>query len=204
MPTSEASIEIISPVIESCLESLLPSRHPILREMEAEARRRGFPIVGPVVGSLLALLTRAIGARTVLEIGCGFGYSAFWFAQALPPDGHLIAIEANPDNALDAQAYFACAGLEGRATFKTGDALELIEAEAGPFDIIFNDIDKDAYPEVPPKALPRLRTGGLLLSDNALWSGRVAEPPADSCTAGVQTYNRMVASDTSLIKLKED
>ena len=191
-------MEIIPPEIESYLESLLPGRHPVFIEMEAEARRRGFPIVGPVVGSLLALLARAIGARTVLELGSGFGYSALWFAQALPPDGHLIAIEGNPDNAKDAQAYFAQAGLEGRATLKTGDALELIEAEAGPFDIIFNDIDKDAYPEVPPKALPRLRTGGLLISDNALWSGRVTEPPDDTWTAGVQAYNKMVASDPNL------
>ena len=122
-------MEILEPAIESYLESLLPERHPIFREMEAEAKRKGFPIVGPLVGSLLALLARAIGARTVLELGSGFGYSALWFAQALPPDGHLLALEGNPDNARDARAYFARAGLEGRATFKTGDALELIESE---------------------------------------------------------------------------
>ncbi|MDA2932219.1 O-methyltransferase, partial [Nitrospinae bacterium AH-259-F20] len=192
-------MNIIAPAIESYLESLLPERHPIFREMEAEAKRKGFPIVGPLVGSLLALLARAIGARTVLELGSGFGYSALWFAQALPPDGHLLALEGNPDNARDARAYFARAGLEDRATFKTGDALELIEAEPGPFDIIFNDIDKDAYPEVVPKALRRLRTGGLLIADNALWSGRVTEPPGDTWTAGLQAYNRLVASEPTLM-----
>jgi caffeoyl-CoA O-methyltransferase len=191
-------MDILDPSIEAYLKSLLPERHPVLVEMEAEAARRGFPIVGPLVGSLLELLARAIGARTVLELGSGFGYSALWFAQALPTDGHLIAFEGNPDNARDARAYLTRAGLEDRATFKTGDALELIEDEPGPFDIIFNDIDKDAYPEVPPKALRRLRTGGLLISDNALWSGRVTKPPADTWTAGLQAYNRLVASDPSL------
>lgn len=191
-------MKILEPAIESYMESLLPSRHPVLVEMEAEAARRGFPIVGPLVGSLLALLARAIGARRILELGSGFGYSTFWLAQALPADGRITAIEGDPENARRAREYLARGGLEDRATFKTGDALELIEAEPGPFDLIFNDIDKDAYPEVPAKALPRLRDGGLLIADNALWGGRVTESSPDTWTAGVQAYNRLVASDPSL------
>ncbi|MDV2495084.1 MAG: O-methyltransferase [bacterium] len=191
-------MDILEPAIESYMESLLPSRHPVLVEMEAEAARRGFPIVGPLVGSLLALLARAIGARRVLELGSGFGYSTFWLAQALPADGRITAIEGDPENARRAREYLARGGLEDRATFKTGDALELIEAEPGPFDLIFNDIDKDAYPEVVPKALRRLRDGGLLIADNALWGGRVTESSPDTWTAGVQAYNRLVASDPSL------
>jgi caffeoyl-CoA O-methyltransferase len=191
-------MEILDPAIESYLESLLPSRHPVLMDMEAEAARRGFPIVGPLVGLLLELLARAVGARRVLELGCGFGYSTFWLAQALPPDGQITAIEADPDNARRAQEYFARAGLNGRATFITGDALELIEAESGPFDLIFNDIEKHAYPEVPAKTLPLLRAGGLLISDNALWGGRVTDSSPDPWTAGVQAYNRLVSSDPAL------
>ncbi|MFQ5893485.1 MAG: O-methyltransferase [Nitrospinota bacterium] len=148
------------------------------------------------MGGLLTFLVRAIGARTVLELGSGFGYSAFWFAQALPPDGHLVAIEADPENNRLAQTYLSRAGLDGRVTLKTGDA---IEHEPGPFDIIFNDINKDAYPEIPAKALPRLRTGGLLISDNALWGGGVTGPASDTWTAGVQAYNRLVASDPTLL-----
>lgn len=191
-------MDILEPAIESYMESLLPSRHPVLVEMEAEAARRGFPIVGPLVGSLLALLARAVGARRALELGSGFGYSTFWLAQALPADGHITAIEADPDNARLAREYLARGGLEDRATFKTGDALELIEAESGHFDLIFNDIEKHSYPEVPAKTLPRLRTGGLLISDNALWGGRVTDSYPDTWTAGVQAYNRLVASDSSL------
>lgn len=192
-------MEITHPELEAYLEGLLPRRHPVLVEMEQEARRRGFPIVGPLVGSFLELIARSIGARRVLELGGGFGYSAFWFAQALPGEGRVVAFEHDPENVKLAQSYLEKGGLAGRVVFKTGDALELIETEPGPFDIIFNDIDKDSYPLVPPVALPRLRDGGLLISDNALWYGRVASPPDSEWTAGVQAYNRMVSSDDTLM-----
>jgi len=97
------------------------------------------------------------------------------------------------------RAYMARAGLAGRVEFKTGDALELIDAEEGPFDIIFNDIDKNAYPEVLPRALPKLKEGGLLLSDNTLWSGRVTAEADGDWTAGVQAYNLLVSSNPGLI-----
>ncbi len=192
-------MEITHPEIETYLKGLLPERHPVLTEMEAEAARRGFPIVGPLVGTLLALLTKAVGARDVLELGSGFGYSAFWFAQALPPEGRLVAIEQNPENVRAAEGYLGRAGLAEKVTFLAGDALTLMESKAGPFDIIFNDIDKHAYPEVPAKALPKLRAGGLLISDNNLWSGRVVGEPESDWTAGIQVYNRLVGSDPGLI-----
>lgn len=192
-------MEITHPEIESYLRSLLPRRHPVLVEMEEEAARRGFPIVGPLVGGLLELLAKAVGARAVLEMGSGFGYSAFWFAQALPPDGKVVALEYDAANVERGRAYMARAGLSGLVEFKTGDALELIDAEEGPFDIIFNDIDKNAYPEVLPRALPKLREGGLLLSDNTLWSGRVTAEADGDWTAGVQAYNLLVSSNPGLI-----
>jgi predicted O-methyltransferase YrrM len=192
-------VAILSSDLETYLESLLPSRHPILREMEAEAARRQFPIVGPLVGSFLALLARAIQARRVLELGAGFGYSAFWLAEALPEGGHLLAFEADRENVRLGRRYLERAGLAEKVTFRQGDALKLIEAEEGPFDLIFNDVDKDAYPQVLTLALPKLRKGGLLVTDNALWSGRVLERPADSWTAGIQAYNRMAFSHPGLL-----
>lgn len=192
-------MEITHPEIEAYLKGLLPQRHPVLLEMEEEARGRGFPIVGPLVGTLLALLTKTMGARRVLELGAGFGYSAFWFAQALPPDGQVLAFERDPANIERAKAYLGRAGLGDLVAFQPGEALELLENEAGPFDIIFNDIDKSAYPQVPPKALPKLRAGGLLICDNNLWSGRVVGEPEDDWTEGIQVYNRLVSSDSSLL-----
>lgn len=192
-------MEITHPEIERYLRSLLPRRHPVLVEMEEEAARRGFPIVGPLVGGLLELLAKAVGAREVLELGSGFGYSAFWFAKALPPDGRVLALEYDEANVERGRDYLARAGLAGLVEFRAGDALELIEAEEGPFDIIFNDIDKNAYPEVLPRALPKLRAGGLLISDNTLWSGRVAVEPDGDWTAGIQAYNRLVSSDPRLV-----
>lgn len=192
-------MEITPPELEAYMEGLLPSRHPVLLEMEAEGKRRGFPLVGPMVGALLAMLTKAVGARRVLELGSGFGYSAFWFAEALPEEGRLLAFEHDPENVRLAEDYLGRAGLAEKADFRAGDALELIEAESGPFDIIFVDIDKHSYPQVPAKALPRLRAGGLLITDNTLWYGRVLGEPEDDWAAGVQDYNRMVSTDPNLM-----
>jgi predicted O-methyltransferase YrrM len=191
-------MEIVNNAIEQYLRELSPVIDPVLAEMEKLAEPSHFPIVGPLVGRLLYQLTLITGARRVFEMGSGFGYSAYWFAKALPPDGRIFCTEGSRDRAQLAKEFFARGGLERKLHLEVGDALEIIDRTPGEFDIIFNDIDKEFYPAALQKALPRLRKGGLLISDNVLWSGRVVEGDTAPSTRGVREYNQLVFTSQEL------
>jgi caffeoyl-CoA O-methyltransferase len=184
-------VNIIDPAIERYLHELANPDDEILREMELAGAERSFPIVGPQVGSLLALLTRAISGRRVIELGSGFGYSAYWFAQAVGPEGLVILTETSSERAAEAESFLSRGGLRDRVRVVVGDGLEVIDRIGGQFDIVFNDIDKERYPEVPEKAAAVLRPGGLLISDNMLWFGTVLDSEAqEASTRGVQELTR--------------
>ena len=192
-------MDIVNPIIETYLQSLDPVSDPVLLEMQAFAAPRRFPIVGPLVGRLLYQIARMNGARRVYEMGSGFGYSAYWFARALGPGGVVYATDGSADHARRAQEWFAKAGLSDRLRFAVGDALDLIDQADGSFDIIFNDIDKEQYPQAFHKALPRLRPGGLLITDNVLWSGAVVADDGRESTRGVREYNRLIFESPGLV-----
>jgi predicted O-methyltransferase YrrM len=160
------------------------------------------------VGRLLHVLARSIGARRVLELGSGFGYSAYWFAQAVGARGEVVLTESSAENAEEAAAFLARGGLAARTRILVGNALELADGLEGPFDIVFNDIDKEDYPLVPAK-LPRLlRPGGLFISDNMLWFGTVLDvDPVESSTLGVRALTRMLHEspefETTLLPLRD-
>jgi predicted O-methyltransferase YrrM len=184
--------DIVFPRIEAYLERLETTRVAVLTEMERLAERLDFPIVGPLVGRTISLLARSIGARRILELGSGFGYSAYWLARALPPEGELILTEASARNIALAQEYLRKGGVPCRLRFEVGDALEIIDRLPGEFDVIFNDVDKEQYPAVFQKAVPRLRPGGYFMSDNMLWGGRVVEPATEPTTRGVVELTRLL------------
>jgi predicted O-methyltransferase YrrM len=199
---------IVHEDIERYLHRIAPARGDVLAEMEREAERRSFPIIGPLVGRLLGGLARAAGARRVYEMGSGFGYSTCWFAEALGPDGRVWHTDGSAENSASARAYLEKAGLAYRVSFGIGDARELIASEEGPFDIVFCDIDKHQYPDVPGLALPRLREGGLLIFDNMLWYGRVADekPETDDDRGVIELTRRLIADpslDTSILPLRD-
>ncbi len=182
---------IMNPAVDDYLYDLLPPRHEVLVHMEEEAAKRKIPIVGPVVASMLYQWAVAIGAKTVFEMGSAIGYSTIWWAQAVGPKGHVHYTDGDRKNAQEAKGYFEKAGVADRITVHVGDALELISEEKQEFDIVFNDIDKDDYPRVINLALPRLRKGGLFITDNVLWSGRVTEKnPTEAKTKAIQEFNR--------------
>jgi predicted O-methyltransferase YrrM len=190
---------IFAPGIEDYLASVRQARDPILLEMEERARERGFPIVGPDAGRLLHILAVAARARRVLELGSGYGYSAYWLARALPEGGEVICTDRDPENREAALAYFARAGLQEKLRFEVGDALEALDRLRGPFDLIFNDVDKRDYPAVIARVVPRLPIGGLFVTDNTLWKGKVAERgEPDEQTAAVLEFNRAVAAHPQL------
>ncbi len=199
---------MIEPALETYLDSLLPARNPVLVEMEERAGKEDFPIVGPKVGRLLFILTRLARARRVLELGSGFGYSACWFAQALSAGGEVHLTDASAQNLDQARDYLRRAGLADKARFHQGNALELIDQMSEPFDVVFSDVDKEDYPQTIDKVARVLGAGGLFVTDNALWYGKVVQtPPPDAATAGVVEFNRRLANDqrfdTAIVPLRD-
>jgi caffeoyl-CoA O-methyltransferase len=190
---------IVDPKIESYIASLNGDADHVLGAMEAFAERKRFPIVGHHSGSLLAMLARCIGARRVLELGSGFGYSAVWFARAIPEDGTVTCTDLSRDNRELALGYFRAAGLEKKIEFIIGDALATAREQVGPFDVVFSDIDKESYPSTIELALRLLRPGGLFITDNTLWSGKVADPSVtDAPTEAIRAFNRRIFSHKDL------
>jgi len=186
-------VDIVDPDVERYLHDLVNPRDPILREMELLAAERGFPIVGPQVGALLHVLALACSARRVLELGSGFGYSAYWFARAVGPDGLVVLTEGSKERSLEAADFLARGGFETRCRLEVGDAFDIADGLEGPFDLIFNDVDKQRYPDVYELALSLLRPGGLLVSDNMLWFGTVLDERPDDATArGVKELTRLL------------
>jgi len=176
--------------VDDYLYSMLPKRDGVLAEMEDYATEHNIPIVGPAVARVLQQLALTISARNIFELGSAIGYSTIWWAQAVGEEGKVIYTDGDTRNADRARAYFARAGVAKRVVVRTGDALEILSEEKQEFDIIFNDVDKDDYPRVLRLVAPRLRKGGLFITDNVLWSGRVAKKNPDAQTKAILEFNR--------------
>ncbi len=201
LPPRGVGGDIVFPHIERYLEGLETTRDAVLIEMERLAARTDFPIVGPLVGRMVCLLARSIGARRILELGSGFGYSAYWFARALPEDGELILSEGSAKNLAQAKEFFRQGRVRCQVRFEMGDAFEIIDRLPGDFDIVFNDVNKEQYPIAYHKAVPRVRVGGYFMSDNMLWGGRVVEDASHPTTKGVLELTRLLFSAPNLYTL---
>ncbi len=201
-------MDIIDSEVDRYLHDLANPRDPILREMELLAAERDFPIVGPQVGRLLYVLAVATGSRRVLELGSGFGYSAYWFARAVGPEGLVVLTESSAERAAEATAFLDRGGFAGRFRVEVGNAFDVVDELEGQFDVVFNDVDKERYPEVLDVALAILRPGGLLISDNMLWFGTVLEEnPLEPSTRGVKELTRRLFTSqqfvTSLVPMRD-
>ncbi|HET6369824.1 MAG TPA: O-methyltransferase [Nitrospiria bacterium] len=191
-------MDIVDARVEAYLEELIPQRDPTLEEMEHLGRRLRFPIVGPLVGRLLCQVATLSGARRVFEMGSGFGYSAYWFSKGMSKEGEIFCTDGDRERLQRAEEFFKQGQPARRVRFLEGDAIELIDQIEGTFDIIFIDIDKARYPQAFHKAMPRLKSGGLLIADNVLWFGSVITPSEDPDTLGIQGYNRLVFESPEL------
>lgn len=191
-------MHLVDPQIEIYLERLVPPRPEPFKTMEAYALDKGFPIIGPLCGRVLTQLARMTGAKRILELGSGFGYSACWFALGMA-EGEIICTDGDAANRDRALGYFPQINRPVRIDFRVGDAVEIIRTLDGPFDIIFNDIDKHQYPDTVDLAVERLRPGGVFVTDNALWSGRILEPKGDRMTEGVREFTRRIYAHPQLV-----
>lgn len=183
------------------VDSLFVSEDDLQKEIRREVVRRDIEHmqVSAGEGKLLHILCRAIAARRVIEVGTLLGYSAIWMARALPPDGEVITHEVDTERAELARRFIARAGLDDIVEVRVGAALERLRAmdDVGSFDVFFIDADKENYVAYMQEATRLLRPGGLLLADNAFWSGRVLEAdPDDQDTRGIQEFNSALAASS--------
>jgi predicted O-methyltransferase YrrM len=186
--------------VEEYIYNLLPARDAVVTEMEVYAEENRIPIIGPAVARLLSLFVQVSGAKRIFELGSAIGYSTVWLARAAGPQAKVFYTDGDPEKAKRAQVYFRMAGVAKRIEVKVGDAMAQLKETPGKFDLIFNDVDKHQYPAALRAALPKLQRGGLLITDNTIWSGKAARPAGDEDrdTKGVQEFNRLVYASKEL------
>jgi predicted O-methyltransferase YrrM len=191
--------------VDRYIAALLNPPDPALDAALAASAAAGLPAisVSAAQGKLLSLLARATGARRALEIGTLGGYSTIWLARGLPPDGRLVTLEVNPAHAAVARANLARAGLASVVEVRTGAARDTLRALVGeggePFDLVFLDADKPGYPEYLSLVLPLVHRGSVIVADNVVRDGAVADPmSADPNVVAVRRFNALVADNPAL------
>ncbi|MDH5508436.1 MAG: O-methyltransferase [Anaerolineae bacterium] len=180
------------------LDSLVPPRPIEMQHMEAYAAETGFPIVGPASGYFCYSIAKMIGAKKIFELGSGYGYSTAWFAKAVKENGGDIVHHVVWDAELSrlAQEHLTKLGLNNLIRYTVGEAVEALKQTEGQFDLIFNDIHKETYPESLAVIDEKLRPGGILLIDNMLWSGRIFDDSDQSpATQGVRKFTDMITKN---------
>jgi caffeoyl-CoA O-methyltransferase len=171
----------------------------LFEQMHEYARDHQFPIIGPLAGRLLRQLAVISNAGNVLELGSGFGYSALWFVGGMAAGGKIICTDNSEKNRDLALQHFAKTKYAAMLDYRVGDALETARNLAGPFDIILNDVDKEQYPESFKLAIPLLRKGGIFITDNVLWSGRVLNSNPDKSTKAILEFNRLLFNSPDIL-----
>jgi predicted O-methyltransferase YrrM len=194
---------LVSDPVEHYVESFGSRESPVRQRLRAETARlpQAGMQIGADQGALMAMLVRLIGARRALEIGTFTGYSALAVAEALPPDGRLITCDVSEEWTAIARRYWRDAGLEDKIELRLGDARGTLAALSreggdGSFDFAFIDADKSGYDHYYEACLHLVRTGGLILIDNVLWSGKVADAEVqDPDTVAIRNLNAKIATD---------
>ncbi len=190
---------IVNPEIETYLKELSPVEDPIIQEMETLAEEMDFPIIGSLVGKFLYQITKISKAKKIFELGSGFGYSAYWFSKALENEGYVFCTEISEDNHKIALNFLKKSEYFGNIKFEVGDGLSILKQQKEKFDIILNDIDKEYYPDVIEIAAKKLSPGGLLITDNMLWFGRVLSNDKTPSTIGVKKFTEIILSRKDFI-----
>ena len=194
--------ELTYQATQDYLTSLVPPREQELQEMEDYAEKHNFPIIGPACGYYCYQLARMIGAKSIFELGSGYGYSTAWFSKAVQENGGGVVYHTVWDEELSKSAanHLLKLGFADMVQYHVAEAVESLRQESGPFDIIFNDIDKHAYPASLDVCKEKLRSGGLLIIDNMLWHARIFDDKDHSdATEGVREFTRRISTDKDWI-----
>lgn len=194
--------EISYDKVQEYLTSLVPPREPELQKMEEYAEKNGFPIIGPSCGYYCYQLARMINAKSVFELGSGYGYSTAWFAKAVKENGGGVVHHTVWDEDLSkrAQGHLSALGSGDLVEFHLSEAVQALRQTDGPFDIIFNDIDKEGYPDSLPVIKEKLRHGGLLIIDNMIWHGQILDlNDQEKSTEAIRRFTRDITTDLDWI-----
>lgn len=170
--------------------------------MEAYAQEEGFPIIGPAAGYFCYQVARMVNARRIFELGSGFGYSTAWFAKAVQENGggEVHHVVWDQDLSQKARRHLGALGYESLVKYQVGEAVQALRETPGPFDLIFNDIDKEGYPDSLPVMAEKLRPGGVLIIDNMLWSGRIFNPDDTSeSTEAIREFTRRITQSAEWV-----
>ncbi|CAN5356834.1 class I SAM-dependent methyltransferase [soil metagenome] len=190
---------IVDPRVEEYAENYTSPDGELFEQLAAETREKSTApqmMVGLLEGRLLGVLVRSLRARRVLELGTFTGYSSISMALALPAGGRVITCDVSDETSAIARRYAEQAGVADRIDFRLGPALETIALLDGPFDLVFVDADKENYVNYYEATLPLLAAGGLMVVDNTLWSGRVADPEdEEETTRAIRELNDRVRDD---------
>ena len=188
--------------LQTYLDDLVPARPSELQAMEMYAARHDFPIIGPASGQLCYQITRLMGARRVFELGSGYGYSTAWFARGVQENGggNVYHVVWDADLSNQAKGHLSKLGFDGVVTYIVSEAVQALHETDGPFDLIFLDINKDAYPKSLPVIEEKLRPGGVLIVDNMLWSGRVFDKSDHSpATNAIRELTQLITTSPDWI-----
>jgi predicted O-methyltransferase YrrM len=188
--------------IQSYLTSLVPPRPAEMQIMEKYAQEHNFPIIGPAAGYACYQIARMVNARSVFELGSGYGYSTAWFASAVEENGGGVVhhVVWHDDLSKMAREHLGRLGFEGMIEYHVAEAVATLRVTPGPFDLIFNDIDKEGYPDSLPIIKRKLRTGGVLIIDNMLWHGQVIDAgDHQASTEAIREFTKMITTDPDWI-----
>ena len=198
---------IVPEAVEAYAAAHTTAPAPFLQALAEETRatlESPQMLTGEIEGRFLEFLVFLARPRLVLEIGTYSGYSALSMAQALPDGGRIVSCELDPERVAFAERHIAAAGFADRIEVRQGPALETVGGLDGPFDLVFIDADKPSYQAYYEAVLPKLSERGLIVVDNVLWSGRVAEPESDEdtdSTKALRAFNDHVAGDERVVSV---
>ena len=188
--------------VQDYLTSLVPPREPELQAMEEYADKNNFPIIGPACGYYCYQLARMLNAKSIFELGSGYGYSTAWFARAVMENGGGVVHHTVWDEELSKRAagHLSALGRGDVVRYHIAEAVDTLRQTEGPFDIIFNDIDKDAYPSSLPVIKEKLRSGGILIIDNMIWHGQILDPnDHEKTTEAIREFTKTITTDAGWI-----
>ena len=209
------SNELLPDHLSTYLDRLVPPRPPEMQAMETYAQKIDFPIIGPASGYLCYQMARLSGARRIFEMGSGFGYSTAWFARAVQDNGggEVYHVVWDADLSQQARQHLGALGFGSNGSrvaihYRVSEAIQTLKETEGPFDLIFNDIDKHAYPESLAVIREKLRPGGVLIVDNLLWHGRIFDASDHTAnTTAIQEFTHLMTTDpgwiTTLVPIRD-